>query len=188
MITWLQTATSKHHRTIFGFLLVIVVVAFVSSPFLSRTGGRLGGSVMYMGVDLSDPKVQANYRDFLFFSNLTGQRQESPTLQEHVAQLSLARSLNIPNPSETEIRKIARNLTSPATATSDKEGLDKFIDFASKQLNASDEETRVRFESYIKSAWRINTTLVAMATLPPPNSNGCWIANTPSGRSMRQPS
>jgi hypothetical protein len=163
MITWLQTATSKHHRTIFGFLLVIVVVAFVSSPFLSRTGGRLGGSVMYMGVDLSDPKVQANYRDFLFFSNLTGQRQESPTLQEHVAQLSLARSLNIPNPSETEIRKIARNLTSPATATSDKEGLDKFIDFASKQLNASDEETRVRFESYIKSAWRINKTLVLLS-------------------------
>ena len=29
MITWLQNATSKHHRTIFGFLLVIVVVSFV---------------------------------------------------------------------------------------------------------------------------------------------------------------
>jgi hypothetical protein len=162
MITWLQTATSKHHRTIFGFLLVIVVVAFISSPFLNRTGGRFGGSVMYMGVDLSDPKVQSNYRDFLLFSGLTGQRQESPSLQEHVAQLSLARSLNIPNPSETEIRKIARNLTSPANATNEREGLDKFIDFASKQLNASDEDTRVRFETFIKDAWRINKTLTLL--------------------------
>ena len=163
MITWLQTATSKHHRTIFGFLLVIVVVAFVSSPFLSRSGGHFGNSVMYMGVDLTDPKVQSRYRDYLFFSSMTGQRQENAGLQDHVAQVSLANSLNIPNPSEAEIRKIAKNLTAPATATNEREGLDKFIDFASKQLNASDEDTRSRFEAYIKENWRINKTLALLA-------------------------
>ena len=40
MITWLQNATSKHHRTIFGFLLVIVVVSFVGYGFVGR--GDLG--------------------------------------------------------------------------------------------------------------------------------------------------
>ena len=36
MITWLQNATGKHHRLIFGFLLVIIVVSFVFYGFAGR--------------------------------------------------------------------------------------------------------------------------------------------------------
>ena len=45
MITWLQNATSKHHRIIFGFLLVVIVVSFVFYGFAGR-GALSSGSSM----------------------------------------------------------------------------------------------------------------------------------------------
>ena len=36
MITWLQNATSKHHRLIFSFLLVVIVGSFVLYPDVPR--------------------------------------------------------------------------------------------------------------------------------------------------------
>lgn len=162
MITWLQNATGKHHRLIFGFLLVVIVVSFVFYGFAGRGAMRGSGAYMYQGVDLNDPAVRARFRDATFFAQMTGQRMDNNGLVQRVAELSLADGLGIPSPSDVEIRRIAREMTtSPDGKNAD--GLNKFLEFAAKQLNASDLETRARFETYIKDTWRIQKAISTLA-------------------------
>ena len=161
MITWLQNATGKHHRIIFGFLLVVIVVSFVFYGFAGR-GALSSGAYMYQGVDLNDPAVRARFRDATFFAQMTGQRMNENGLVQRVAELSLADALDLPSPSDVEIRRIAREMTtSPDGKNAD--GLNKFLEFSSKQLNASDLETRARFETYIKDTWRIQKAISTLA-------------------------
>ncbi len=161
MITWLQNATSKHNRIIFGFLLVIIVVSFVFYGFAGR-GALSSGAYMYQGVDLNDPTVRARFRDATFFAQMTGQRMNENGLVQRVAELSLADALNLPSPSDVEIRRIAREMTtSPDGKNAD--GLNKFIEFSAKQLNTSDLDTRARFEAYIKDTWRIQKAVTTLA-------------------------
>ena len=161
MITWLQNATSKHHRIIFGFLLVVIVVSFVFYGFAGR-GALSSGAYMYQGVDLNDSAVRARFRDATFFAQMTGQRMNENGLVQRVAELSLADALDIPSPSDVVIRRIAREMTtSPDGKYAD--GLNKFIEFSAKQLNTSDLDTRARFEAYIKDTWRIQKAVTTLA-------------------------
>lgn len=162
MITWLQNATGKHHRMIFGFLLVVIVVSFVFYGFAGRGALRGSGSYMYQGVDLNDPAVRSRFRDATFFAQMTGQRMDNNGLVQRVAELSLADSLGIPAPSDVEIRRIAREMTTAPDGKS-ADGLNKFLEFAAKQLNVSDLETRARFETYIKDTWRIQKAVSTLA-------------------------
>ena len=118
---------------------------------------------MYLGVNLNDPAIRLRHRDAQFFANMTGQRMDNVSLQQRVAELSLANSLNIPDPSEAEIRKIAKDATMPPDGKAEGDTLGKFIDFAAKQLNASDLETRARFEFFIKDTWRINKAMTILS-------------------------
>lgn len=161
MITWLQNATGKHNRIIFGFLLVIIVVSFVFYGFAGR-GALSSGAYMYQGVDLNDPAVRSRFRDATFFAQMTGQRMNENGLVQRVAELSLADSLGIPSPSDVEIRRIAREMTTAPDGKS-ADGLNKFLEFAAKQLNVSDLETRARFETYIKDTWRIQKAVSTLA-------------------------
>ena len=161
MITWLQNATGKHNRIIFGFLLVIIVVSFVFYGFAGR-GALSSGAYMYQGVDLNDPAVRARFRDATFFAQMTGQRMDSNGLVQRVAELSLADALGIPAPSDVEIRRIAREMTTTPDGKN-ADGLNKFIEFSSKQLNISDLETRGRFEVYVKDTWRIQKAISTLA-------------------------
>jgi hypothetical protein len=161
MITWLQNATSKHHRIIFGFLLVVIVVSFVFYGFAGR-GALSSGSSMYQGVDLNDPSVRARFRDATFFAQMTGRRMNENSLVQRVAELSLADSLGIPSPSVVEIRRFANEMTSAPDGKS-ADGLNKFVEFAAKQLNVSDDETRARFEAYIVDTWRIQKAISTLA-------------------------
>jgi aspartate 1-decarboxylase len=161
MITWLQNATGKHHRMIFGFLLVVIVVSFVFYGFAGR-GALSSGAYMYQGVDLNDPAVRSRFRDATFFAQMTGQRMNENGLVQRVAELSLADSLGIPSPSDVEIRRIAREMTTAPDGKS-ADGLNKFLEFAAKQLNVSDLETRARFETYIKDTWRIQKAISTLA-------------------------
>ncbi|MFM7208403.1 MAG: hypothetical protein ACKOY8_01110, partial [Verrucomicrobiota bacterium] len=162
MITWLQGATSKHHRTIFSFLLVIIVASFVFYGFVGRNGLSQGGSYLYMGVDLNDPRVRERHRDAMIFSMLTSRRPEQNGLEHRVAELALADALNVPSPSPAEIRRIARDLTLGPDPKNG-EALNNFIQLAGKQLDASEEETRARFETYIVETWRITRARAALA-------------------------
>ena len=161
MITWLQNATGKHNRIIFGFLLVIIVGSFVVYGFAGR-GALSSGAYMYQGVDLNDPAVRARFRDATFFAQMTGQRMDSNGLVQRVAELSLADALGIPAPSDVEIRRIAREMTTTPDGKN-ADGLNKFIEFSSKQLNISDLETRGRFEVYVKDTWRIQKAISTLA-------------------------
>jgi peptidyl-prolyl cis-trans isomerase D len=161
MITWLQNATGKHNRIIFGFLLVIIVVSFVFYGFAGR-GALSSGAYMYQGVDLNSPAVRARFRDATFFAQMTGQRMSENGLVQRVAELSLADSLGIPAPSDIEIRRIAREMTTTPDGKN-ADGLNKFLEFAAKQLDTSDQEVRARFEAYIKDTWRIQKAINTLA-------------------------
>ncbi|MGA0132913.1 MAG: hypothetical protein ACO3ND_00965 [Opitutales bacterium] len=162
MITWLQGATSKHHRTIFSFLLVIIVASFVFYGFAGRNGLSRVGAYMYMGVDLNDPQVRQRHRDAMVFSMLTSRRPEDMGLERRVAELSLADSLNVPVPTDAEIRRIARDLTAAPDAKDPGESLQRFIESAGRQIDAPELETRARFERYIVDTWRISRTRAAL--------------------------
>ena len=162
MITWLQNATGKHHRLIFGFLLVVIVVSFVFYGFAGRGALTGGPAYMYQGVNLNDPAVRKRFNDAVFFGQMTGQRMDSNGLVQRVAELALADALGIPAPSAVEIRRIARETTAAADSKSN-DGLNKFLEFAGKQLDASDLDVRARFETYIKDTWRIQKAVGALA-------------------------
>lgn len=161
MITWLQNATGKHNRIIFGFLLVIIVVSFVFYGFAGR-GALSSGAYMYQGVDLNSPAVRARFRDATFFAQMTGQRMSENGLVQRVAELSLADALDIPAPSDVEIRRIAREMTTTPDGKN-ADGLNKFLEFAAKQLDTTDLEVRARFEAYIKDTWRIQKAINTLA-------------------------
>jgi hypothetical protein len=162
MITWLQNATGKHNRIIFGFLLVIIVVSFVFYGFAGRGALTGGPAYMYQGVNLNDPAVRKRFNDAVFFGQMTGQRMDPNGLVQRVAELALADGLGIPAPSAVEIRRIAREATAAADSKGN-DGLNKFLEFAAKQLDASDLDVRARFETYIKDTWRIQKALGALA-------------------------
>ena len=162
MITWLQNATGKHHRLIFGFLLVIIVVSFVFYGFAGRGALTGGPAYVYQGVNLNDPAVRSRFNDAVFFGQMTGQRIDPNGLVQRVAELSLADGLDIPDPSEVEIRRIAREMTT-APDGSGADGLNKFLEFAAKRLNVTDLEVRARFETYVKDTWRIQKAVGTLA-------------------------
>lgn len=162
MITWLQNATRKYNRTIFGFLLVIIVVSFVFYGFAGQGALSGGPSFVYRGVNLNDPAVRSRFNDALFFAQMSGQRMDNNGLVQRVAELSLADELGIPDPSDIEIRRIAREMTTAADGQGG-DGLNKFLGFAAKQLDAPDLEVRSRYETYIKDTWRIQKAVGTLA-------------------------
>ncbi len=161
MITWLQNATGKHNRLIFGFLLVIIVVSFVFYGFAGRGALTGGPAYMYQGVNLNDPAVRKRFNDAIFFGQMTGQRMNPNGLIQRVAELAIADGLGIPAPSAIEIRRIARERTAAADSKGN-DGLNKFLEFAAKQLDTTDTDVRARFETYIQDTWRIDKALRAL--------------------------
>ncbi len=162
MITWLQNATGKHNRIIFGFLLVVIVVSFVFYGFAGRGALTGGPAYMYQGVNLNDPAVRKRHNDALFFGRMTGPRMAPSGLVQRVAELALADGLAIPSPSAVEIRRLAREFTAGFDSKGN-DGLNKFLEIAGKQLDASDLDVRARFETFIKDSWRIQKARGAVA-------------------------
>lgn len=161
MITWLQNATSRHHRIIFSFLLVVVIGSFVFYGY--GTHNTLGSNAQtYLGVDLHNPNIQNRYRDSLIFSALGGRNNETQNIMQQIAELHIADQLNIPAPSDEEVLRIATLLTQMGDQKSPAESLNRFIEVASRQLGVSDSETRARFETYIKNLWRINKAIMVL--------------------------
>lgn len=162
MITWLHNATHKHHNWILGFFAAISAVSFIFFGYGDRSG-RAGDAHVYLGVNLSDVRTQNRFRDSLVFGTLSGQRTEGRTLPQQIAELHLANSLAIPDPSEAEVRKIALAITTPVDGRENNNSLNLYLEAAAKQLNATDVETRARFETYIKDTWRINKAIQLLA-------------------------
>ncbi len=162
MITWLQNATAKQHRLIFGSLLVVIVVSFVFFPVVQSMREGKAASAVYQGVDLNDPAVRKRHNDALFFGQMTGPRMAPSGLVQRVAELALADGLAIPSPSAVEIRRLAREFTAGFDSKGN-DGLNKFLEIAGKQLDASDLDVRARFETFIKDSWRIQKARGAVA-------------------------
>ncbi len=162
MITWLHNATNKHHKWVLGFFAFISAGSFIFYGYGDHSG-RPSDAHVYLGVNLSDARTQNRFRDSLTFGMLSGQRTEGRTLQQHVAELHLANSLAIPDPSETDVRKIALAITTPIDGRDNGNSLNSYLEVAAKQLGATDLETRARFETYIKDTWRVNKAVTLLA-------------------------
>jgi len=156
MISWLRPITDRHHKLIQAVLILSGVASLVFMTGGNSIGQPGANSRIYLGVDLNSPKVQNSYRDLIVFTTISGQRVEGQSLTQYVAEIHVADTLGIPQPSDNEVRKIATAITTPNDGKESTEGLVKFIEVASKQLNASEEETRGRFETFIRNAWRVN--------------------------------
>lgn len=108
VITWLNGATQKHHRIIFGFLLVVVAVSFVFYTGAGRSG-HLGGNPMYLGVDLYNPRATERFEDSIRLGGgLSDNRQHLMALRLGIARKHLADSLDIPVPTEAEVQERVR--------------------------------------------------------------------------------
>ena len=99
MISWLRAATDKHHRIIFGTLLFTTIASFIFYGYGGR-GQEGANSRIYLGVDLNNPKVQNQYRDLIVFTSISGQRADSQSLTQYVAEIHVADTLGIPQPSD----------------------------------------------------------------------------------------
>ena len=156
MISWLRPITDRHHKLIQAVLILSGVASLVFMTGGNSIGQVGANSRIYLGVDLNSPKLQNNYRDLMVFASLSGQRTEGQSITQYVAEIHVADTLGIPQPSDNEVRKIASAITTPIDGKESASGLIKFVEVASKQLNASEEETLARFETFIRNAWRVN--------------------------------
>ncbi len=82
MITWIQTVLQKHHKSVFGVLLVAIIIAFVftigSVPFFGdshRTESRKGK--LFYGFDLSNDSCKIAYTSNLFSRDNSRSRRRS---------------------------------------------------------------------------------------------------------------
>lgn len=156
MISWLRPITDRYHKIIKAVLILSGVASLVFMQGGISDGPSGANSRIYLGVDLNNPKVQNQYRDLIVFTSISGQRADSQSLTQYVAEIHVADTLGIPQPSDNEVRKIAAAITTPIDGKESASGLIKFVEVASKQLNASEEETLARFETFIRNAWRVN--------------------------------
>ena len=83
MITWIQIVLQKHHKSVFGVLLVAIIIAFVftigSVPFFGDryNVGSQKGKVFY-GFDLSNEAVVSQLQNCVYFEIiLSGQQPQS---------------------------------------------------------------------------------------------------------------
>lgn len=100
MITWIQTVLQKHHKSIFGVLLVAIIIAFVftigSVPFFGdryRTGGQKGK--VFYGFDLSNESTVAQLQNSAYFEMIFEgvQPQSEAQFTQYVLRQAYLRNL-----------------------------------------------------------------------------------------------
>ena len=100
MITWIQTVLQKHHKSVFGVLLVAIIIAFVftigSVPFFGdryRTGGQKGK--VFYGFDLSNESTLAQLQNSAYFEMIFEgvQPQSEAQFTQYVLRQAYLRNL-----------------------------------------------------------------------------------------------
>lgn len=165
VITWLQNSTQKHHRLIFGFLLVVVGVSFV---FYTGAGGRshLGGSSShYLGVDLGNPRSIQRYEDPM---RLTAMPQDNETRLRRlclgIAQKHLADQIGIPVPGEAEVQEWVRSAfksLSPDGLTT--QAWEAYVTELQARFECGRDEALARFETCVEDILRWQATARLLA-------------------------
>lgn len=115
MFTWLQTHIQKHHKIIFGIILVVVIISFV---FTIGNFGGFGNPVNpneqpknFYGFNLNSQRDRSYLEQGLAISSqLNRQRINSPErdMLARAVKLHLANELMIPQPSEEAFLEYVR--------------------------------------------------------------------------------
>lgn len=166
VISWLNGATQKHHRLIFGFLLVVVAVSFVFYTGAGRAT-HLGGDPTYLGVDLYNSRSTERFDDAL---RLSGQRIEGRqrTLEVclAIARKHLADQLDIPTPTAAEVEERFSqfiNRGAPAGTSTDPKAREAYFNYVQQALGCNRTEALNRLQTVIEDNVRWQKAAAVLA-------------------------
>jgi len=165
VITWLQSATQKHHRLIFGFLLVIVAVSFVFYTGTGPSQPTFRGETKYLGVDLGNRRAVERFDDALRLSGfrVDGERR-TYELCLAIARRHLADSLEIPTPTAEAVQNRVRELlTRGAGGPLDPKQWEAFVSGLQVELGCDRAEALARLEAVLEDQlrWEAASELLA---------------------------
>lgn len=165
VITWLQTNTQKHHRLIFGFLLVVVAVSFVFYTGTGPSHPTFRGETKYLGVDLGNRRAVERFDDALRLSGFRadGERRTYEVCLA-IARRHLADSLEIPTPSAEAVQARLRELLSRGTgAAIDPKQWEAFVSGLQVELGCDRAEALARLEAVLEDQLRWETASELLA-------------------------
>ncbi len=151
MITWIQTVLQKHHKSVFGVLLVAIIIAFVftigSVPFFgdSHSSGSRKGKVFY-GFDLSNDAVVAQLQNCVYFELIFAGQQ--PQSEAQFTQLVLRQAY---------LRSLANEL---GMTTVSQDELDRYISSSPLFADKDGKFSHELFANFVKSR-RINEEVLS---------------------------
>lgn len=166
VITWLQNSTQKHHRLIFGFLLVVVGVSFVFYTGSGSQSGALGGrGADYLGVDLGNPRAIQRFEDPM---RLTSMPEDNETRLRRIclgiAQKHLADQIGVPTPGEAEVQEWVRSAfksISPDGLTT--QAWEAYVTELQARFDCGRDEALARFETCVEDILRWQATARLLA-------------------------
>ena len=157
VITWLNGATQKHHRIIFGFLLVVVVISFVFYTGGSQSSG-LQGNPRYLGVDLYNVRSLERFDDALRLGGgSSDSRQRTLEICLGIARKHLADQLDLPVPSEAEVQERVRLMLSRGVASDkglDPKAWENFVGTLQQAFGCNRAEALARFQTVVEDQLR----------------------------------
>ncbi|MEO0796675.1 MAG: peptidyl-prolyl cis-trans isomerase [Verrucomicrobiota bacterium] len=114
MFTWLQTHIQKHHKVVFGVLLVLIIIAFVFT--IGNFGGFGGGANQqtvrreYYGFNLNSSRDRGALSDwtrltFLLEGRYPSQDAMEADMMQRAPLLFIAGQLEIPEPTEEQFKE-----------------------------------------------------------------------------------
>lgn len=165
VITWLQSSTQKHHRLIFGFLLVVVAVSFVFYTGTGPSNPTFRGETKYLGVDLGNRRAIERFDDGLriFGFRADGERRTYEICLA-IARRHLADSLEIPAPSADAVQARVRDLLTRGTGGKvDPKQWEAFVSGLQSELGCDRAEALARLEAVIEDVLRWETASELLA-------------------------
>jgi len=140
MFTWLQTHIQKHHKIVFGVLLVLIIIAFV---FTIGNFGGFGGAGApktqkreFYGFNLNSQRDTSALRNWTIITfELDGRRLSEDMLgigvMQRAVSLHLVNQLQIPGPTQEQFQDYLASrpaFQDPATGNFDQNKYTTFLD------------------------------------------------------------
>ena len=167
VITWLNTATQKHHRIIFGFLLVVVSVSFVFYTGATQSESGLRKHPSYLGVDLYNERAIERFNDAIALgNNPVDNRERTLQICLGIARKNVADSLDIPTPTESEVQERVRAVLARGTPNApapDVKTWEAFVNSVQQSLGCNRAEALVRLQTVIEDQLRWEKTAQLLA-------------------------
>ncbi|MDP0495611.1 MAG: peptidyl-prolyl cis-trans isomerase [Verrucomicrobiota bacterium JB024] len=163
MISWIQTIIQRHHKWLFGALLLVIIVAFVFTvgavPGLGNPN-RSEYTRNFLGFNLSSQQVQQELgRGVELTAILNGRNPQQldydSAAKQRAVMLYLADTLQIPEPTEPQLAELIRSLPAfvdPQTGAFSNNQYTSFVDSISNANSRYNQEVVL---GILAQNWRI---------------------------------